>query len=235
MKKILIPVLIILVLLLIGYKFGFKSIFYSGVVEKVREKSIEEIKKQADDAEKLFKNELESAEKAGRRFEKLGNKYIEHKDWTPAIQSLKKAIEYGQSGARVHYSLGAAYANRGMELSDEKDAENAEKHYRRAYEINPKLTDAKYGLAILMFYMKKKQDEAISVMKSIVSDEKDYYRASFALGRFYYEIKQPSKALSVYERLYSNLEKKQQSPKIKEYKKKCKDNISRIMLELSGS
>ncbi len=233
MKKYLIPVILVLGLGLAILKYG-KNLLIPGAVQKVRQSSVEILKKNAEDAENLYKKQLDSADKAGRAYLKLGRKYIENKNWTPGINSLKKAVEYGSSGARVHYLLGVAYANRGNELSDEKDITLAENHYRRAIAINDKMLDARYGLSILYFYVKKDYEKAIELAKEIINRDKNYYRARFALARFYYEKEEPAKSLSVYEDLYSDLSSKQDSPKIDELRKKCKENISRLMLEMAG-
>jgi len=233
MKKILFFVLFISFIGLLGYKFGFETLFTPGAVKRVRKESLQDIEKSAVEAESRYRKQLESSEKTGNAFEKLGKRYTEHKDWTPAIDSFKKAIEYGSSGARVHFFLGAAYANRGKELAEQSDIKKSEHHYRRAIEINPKLTDAEYGLGILTFYMKKNKGKGISIMKSIAAREPNYYQARFALARFYYENRNPSKSLSVYEDLYSDLNSRPESPKMEQYKKNCKKNISRLMMELS--
>jgi len=234
MKKFIIPFLIVTAFLIGGYKYGFKRLFTPSVIEKVRTGGVRDLKKQADESEELFRKELASAEKVGYRFVRLAQKYMEHKDWSPAVDSLKKAVEYGRSGARVHFLLATAYANRAIELGKKSDIQNAEKHYKRSLKINPRITDARYGLAILTFYLKKRNKEAIKIMKRIVTSEPDYYRAGFALGRFYYENSQVSFALSEYEKLYSRLGRAPESSIINEYRKQCSENISRLMLELSG-
>lgn len=74
------------------------------------------------------------------------------------------------------------------------------------------------------------------MMEQIVARSRTYYRAHFALGKLYYEQGKPEKALSVYESLYSELEKKSgDSDLIKEYREQCAENIRQLMKELSRS
>ncbi len=233
MKKFIIGILFLSAITLGIYKFGLRTLFTPGAVKRVREKNIEKLVKNAEEAEGRYKKQLEKADKVGKSYEKLGRKYLQNRNWTPGIEALNKAVEYGSSGARVHYLLGAAYANRGKELSSMDDIKKAEIHYRRAIELNDKMNSARYGLGILAFYLRKDTGKGIEIMKTIVSRDREYYSARFALGRFYYETGKTSRSLSVYEDLYSDLQKKKDSPVIKAYRKKAKENISRVMMELS--
>ena len=238
MKKLLFVLLLISAFLVTGYFYGFKNLFTPTVVKKVKGTKIEKLKKEAVLAEKEFMENIASstkAERAGYSYEKLGESYLKNKDWTPAVESLEKAIEYGRSGARVHYSLGVAYANRARDLDDKEDIKKAESHYKRAVEKNPAMIDASYGLAILTYYLKKDREAAIGMAKSIVAADPTYYNGRFALARMYYENGDPAASLSVYEDLYDALSKEEDSPTIREYRENCRDNITRLMAELSGN
>lgn len=238
MKKLLFLVLLIGIFLVSGYFYGFKNLFIPSVIKKVKGPRIEALKKEALLAEDEFKKNLSSAdraEKAGYSYEKLGESYLQNKDWTPAIESLEKAVEYGRSGARVHHALGVAYANRGKDLGNDEDINKAEVHYKRAIEKNPRMMDSVYGLAVLNFYVKNDRETAISLLKSIRVADPKYYDASFALAKMYYENGDPAASLAAYEELYAVLSKEKESPRIKEYRNNCKENITRLMMELSGS
>jgi tetratricopeptide (TPR) repeat protein len=211
MKKLILPLLIIILVGLLLYKYGCEGLFTLGAVKKVRPKGVTEIKKETDESVKRYRAQLEGAEKVGSNYEKLGREYVKKGDWTPAIEALTQAIEYGNTGARVHYFLGAAYANRANETAGKDDIEKAEHHYKMAVEKNPKIYDASYGLGILTFYLKKDRDKGIEIMKEISFKEPSYYQARFALGRFYYESGEAARALSVYQDHYSDLQKKPDS------------------------
>ncbi len=233
MKKFILPVIIVGTIAVVGYFFGFDTLFLPGAVKKVRSENVEGLKQKADEAEKRFKDHVESAEKAGNAFEKLGKKLLQKKDWTPAIASLEKAISYGSGGARAHFMLGQAYANRANEIPSKKDVDKSLFHYRRALQKNSNLLDAEYGIAMVQLRLQKKREEAIKGLENINRKEPDYYPARFALARVWYESGNPAQALSVYESLYSDLQRKKDSPLVDQLKTKCKKNISRIMLEMS--
>ena len=233
MKKFIIPILFISLIVLGIVKYGAKGLFTPGAVQKVREKSIEELKLDAEENERLFEDELKRADRAGNEYEKLGIKYVRNRNWTPAIESLRKAIEMGASGARTHYFLGLAFANRSRELGGKDDLDSALRHYRRSIEINDKIPDSKYGLALALFYLKDDRKQGIRIMKKLTDLEPEYYRARFALGRFYYEENEAARALSVFKDLHDDLSKKKQTPNVKLFMKKTKESVSRLMMELS--
>ncbi len=234
MKKMIVPVILVSLIGIYIYKNGISELFTPGAVKKVRTQTIDEFEKAAREDESEYLDRLNSAEKVAMSHETLGKKYAERKSWTPAIVSLKKALEYGQSGSNVHYWLGVAYANRGSELNSLEDYKSAEIHYSKAIEISKDLVDAKYGLAILKFYKLNDQKGAVNIMKGIVNTRPQYYDGSFALARFYYETGLKSKSLNTYESLYSILEKKNESFHIKALKERCRENISQLNAELSG-
>ena len=129
--------------------------------------------------------------------------------------------------------LGIAYANRAKELGKKKDIDKALHHYRRALELNDKLYDAEYAIAMVYYHVKKDTSEAIKRLEKLVRKEPDYFQARFALGTIHYAKGNFPRALSVYENLHSDLERKRDSPVIEEMRKKCKENISLIQLKLA--
>lgn len=233
MKKFIIPIVAVALIGLYIYKNGVRELFTLGAVKKVRTESIEKLESRIDLSEAEFKKDIEAAERLADDYEKLGQKYIDRKSWTPAINSLEKAIGFGKAGSSTHYWLGLAYANRGTELNSKSDLKQAESHYLMALKINHKITDAQYGLAILYYYKLDKKDLALKSMKKIVYTKPIYYDAHFALGRFHFENGHFDDSLAVYENLYSILDKKRSNFRIDALKKKCKENLSIVMIELN--
>lgn len=231
--KVILPVIFVSLIGIYIFNYGIGELFTLGAVKQVRGNSIENLEKEVEITEKKYWDQMESMEKVGDSYKKLGIKYAEMKSWTPAIETLTKAIEHGQSGAYVHYWLAIAYANRGNELKNNKDINMAEASYKRAIQRMPSLTHAQYGLAILYFYKKNDSANGLKLMSEIVRDKPDYFDAHFALGRFYYETGDKNKALSVYQNLYSLLESKNESSKNTELKKNCQENITQLIMEIS--
>ncbi|HPV43847.1 MAG TPA: hypothetical protein PKX40_21920, partial [Spirochaetota bacterium] len=86
---------------------------------------------------------------------------------------------------------------------------------------------------ILLFFQKNEKNEALSLIEEVVGRNRKNYMARFTQARFYYEMDQLPRALSIYEDLNADLEKLPPSGVIDEYKKNCRDNIQRIMMEVN--
>ncbi len=233
MYRFLFALFIVLFVGLLIWKVGFRDLFIPEAVKTVRSDQVTTLRKEAKKAEEEFKKEIETAERVGEAYEKLGGKYMELHDWTPAIEALEKAVAYGRSGFLAHHNLAVAYANRGRVLMKSGDIRKAEKHYEISIEKNPDFYDSRYGLAILKFYLTNEKEEAVDLLQVIISEKKTYFPARFALARVHYEQNRPERALAEYESLYSDLMSQPDSPLMKEYRENCKKNISRLMMELS--
>lgn len=215
--------------------FSCKDAFTLKSVRTVRDGSITKLKKKSQKYDSRVQEKLENADNASNVYQQLGEKYLERKTWDLAIESFEKAIGYGRNTPVIHYSIAVAFANRGRELNRDSDFSKAEHHYRRTLEMKPEHRAAAHGLGILLFYFSGKQKEGLKTVNELVMRDKNFYRARFTLARFYYELKNPQKALSIYENLYSDVNGLSDSKTVREYKQNCKDNINRIMLEIAGN
>ncbi|HPJ37945.1 MAG TPA: hypothetical protein PLT75_05850 [Spirochaetota bacterium] len=175
-----------------------------------------------------------SPRKLAIAYQQLGERYIAKKMWDPAIDAMKKAIGLGRTNVIVHHALGTAYAYKARETENADFGNLAEHHYKKALEVSPAFVDAAYGLALLQFYVQDKKEEGIRTLEELSAQRPSFYRGRFALGRFYYETGDTRKSLSVYETLYSNLEEAHSSPDVREYRRLCKENIDRLMQEMSA-
>ena len=195
---------------------------YKGIMAKIEELEKKEPK---DD---LTKKRLV------QQYNIIGIHFLNKKIFDSAVESFSNSIKYGNKTADAYYSLGLAYAGRsdnGKSLSDVKDAEQ---NYRKAISLNDRLYDAKYGLAVLLFYHKDNgQDEAVRLINDIVSRNAAHYPARFANGRFQYELGNKEKALAIYQQLSADIDKLPPSGISNDYKTQCNNNIIRIKSELS--
>lgn len=233
-RKFSVLIILISVLISTACKEGsWQDLFTFKSIRSAKGDDIEELEDRVKKYEKVLDKRIESSHELGMIYQKLGVKYLDRKAWSSAIDSFEKAIGYGRDNPIVHNSLAVAYANRGKEIVNNEDIKKAEYHYKRTLEIRPDYHDARYGLGILLFYIKGDRGEGLKVMEGLVSRDKKYYLARFALGRFYYELEKLERSLSVYEALYSDLQGLKGSSQIEEYKKGCKINIERLMRELA--
>ena len=164
----------------------------------------------------------------------MGIYYLDKKTFDLAIESFDNSIKYGKNTADVYYSLGLAYAGRSVEKKSSEDIKLAEYNYRKAISLNGRLYDAKYSLAILLFFHKDNgQDEAVNLINDILSNNMAHYQARFASGRFQYELGNKREALNIYQRLSADIDKLPSSGISNDYKTQCNNNIERIRSELS--
>lgn len=212
---------------------SWRNIFTFRPVESVKEDSIEELEQEAAQYEKEIDEKIGAAGRLGLIYQKIGEKYLDRKAWDAAIKYFEKAVNNGNSSPSVYYSLGVAYGNKAKDFGRPDDIRRAEEYYRKALKIEPDYHDARYGLAVFLFYVRDEKEEAIRITEGLVIRDKNYYPARFALGRFYYETGRPQRALNVFERLYSDLDSLAGSPQIDEYKRNCRDNIERLVKEIA--
>ena len=183
--------------------------------------------------------EKESKDDAVKRrlaeqYNNIGIYYLDRKMLDLAIESFNNSIKYGNNTADIFYSLGLAHAGRSVEKKSSDDIKQAEYYYRKAISLNGKLYDAKYGLAILLFYNKDDgQYEAVNLINDILNKNMAHYQARFASGRFQYELGNKSEALAIYQKLSADIDKMPSSGISNEYKTQCSNNIKRIKSELS--
>ncbi|OHD67190.1 MAG: hypothetical protein A2W19_11675 [Spirochaetes bacterium RBG_16_49_21] len=210
------------------FNFGFLRNFQENA-----DKRIEGIRDKIEDLEKEKIKDVRTLARLADQYTQLGTIYLEKRLWDSAVQNYDKGIKYGKNTPGVFYSIGLAHANRGSERESRDDIDKAEFYYHKAIEMQSNYYDAQNALAILLFYHKNEKEKALSIIEGVVSRNKSSYIARFTLGRFYYEMNNLDKALSVYEDLESDLAKLPPSGIINEFKSQCRENIQRIMSELS--
>lgn len=216
---------------------GYVKIFKGGSVrdyDGAGEKRITETRERIAEIQKSDLDDTKKSERLAAQYAVMGSTYLDKRRWGEAIDSFYKSIQYGNKSPVIYYSLGLAYGNRGAQSADKDDFEKAETSYRKALELNPTLVDARYSLALVLFYNREgKRDEGVTLMEQVISQKPVHYMARFALGRFYYEMGRPEQSLKVYEDLSAALEKLPSTQLTDEYRKNCDANIKRIMEELA--
>jgi tetratricopeptide (TPR) repeat protein len=190
-----------------------------------------------DKIARLEKEDLKDAttvQRLAEQYNLIGTFYLERRLWDMTIDAFTNSMKYGNKSSNAFYSLGLAYANRGIEKNSSEDINKAEYNYRKAVAIDPNLLDAKYALSILLFYHRQDgKEEAQTLINEIISKNRAHYHARFAHARFNYELGNKEKALTIYQELAADLEKLPPSGISNEYKTECRNNITRIMSELS--
>lgn len=186
------------------------------------------------EAEKLERSrDAEDSRKLGVLYEKIGMEYTAKSAWDPAIEAFTRAIGRGNASSRVHYHLGASYANRGMAGSNEADFRKALEHYHKALSLDPRSTETRYGIALTEFYGLKNTDAGLAAMEEVVKSGKTNTRAAFALGRMQYEKGNLDQSLKVYQDIHAYLNT-QPAGKLRDQQlADVRENISRVMKEMA--
>jgi len=201
--------------------------------EVTADKTIDDLKNKIADLEKEKIKDTRIMNSLANNYSRLGTIYVEKRLWDPAIESYLKGMKYGKDTAGFYYSMGLAYGNRGTERDSREDIDKAEHYYKKAIAMQENYADAQNALAILLFFQKNEKNEALSLIEEVVSRNRKNYMARFTQARFYYEMDKLPRALSIYEELNADLEKLPPSGVIEEYKKNCRENIQRIMMEVN--
>lgn len=199
-----------------------------------REKFYQEVKEKIQRLEKEEFKDAAAASRLAQQYNLIGTYYLESRLWDMTIDAFNNVLKYGNASDNTFYSLGLAYGNRGIEKNSKEDIGKAEYNYRKATAINPGHLDAKYALAILLFYYKADgKDEAQILINDIIVKNRAHYPARFANGRINYELGNKEKALTLYQELLADINKMPESGLSNDYKAECTRNITRIMSELS--
>jgi len=78
-----------------------------------------------------------------------------------------------------------------------RDVSEADRHWRKALELDPKHVKALYGLGVLR-YSTDKREEAIKLWETAAGADPAFYLAFYNLGVAYHNLKQYQKALDAY-------------------------------------
>lgn len=163
----------------------------------------------------------------------LGEKYLELGSYYLAEEALLEAEFLKPYNAFIKKDLGECYYFLGLAALEYEERDDffskSRQYYLKTLELEPDLTEARYGLGLLLFFGFDEVDGAIGEMQKILEQEANHIGAHFALGRFYYEIGELNKSLGEYITLTRILPRN--SPK----KKKAEENIIRINRDMGSN
>ncbi len=234
MKKVLITILVFGILIVTAF-VGSKY-FNCNFVNDYRydaDRRIREIKELIEDIEGEEVRDTKSLKRLGEQYSHLGSIYLQKSLWDQAIEAYDKSLHFGRNTPGVLYSLGLAYGNRGKERDSADDIDKAAFYLKKAIDNKKNFFEAENALAILLFYHKDEKDAALKIIEELAPRNPKFYIGRFTLGRFYYEMGSLEKALVVYEDLNADLDKLPPSGIINGYKNQCRENIQRIMSEMT--
>jgi tetratricopeptide (TPR) repeat protein len=163
----------------------------------------------------------------------LGRKYLEVGSYHLAEEVLLEAEYLKPHNPFIKKDLGECYYFLGISALEKTEQLDyfalSREYYQKALEINPELTEARYGFGLLLFFGLNDVFGAIEQMQMVLKYDENNVDAHFALGRFYYEIGELGKSLGEYIKITRIL------PGSSPRRKKAEENIIKINRELGVS
>jgi cytochrome c-type biogenesis protein CcmH/NrfG len=160
----------------------------------------------------------------------LGRKYLVAGSYNLAREALEEAEYLKPYSAFIKKDLGECYYFLGASALDQeerdKNFQKSRAYYNKALEIDPELIEARYGLSLVLYFGFDNVQGAIEQMKMVVEQDPRNVDARFALGRYYYELEEYSKALGEYIEITNIL------PKSSPRRAKAEENIMQINREM---
>jgi len=229
-----IVLILLIALVILNAKFGIINSSMKRDHDGMSEKHYQGIRDRITELEKKDPKDDLTKQRLAEQHNVMGLHYLDRQLLDLAIDSFNNSVKYGNNSADIFYSLGLAYAGRGVAKKSSDDVKIAEQNYRKAISINERLNDAKYGLAVLLFYHRDNgREEALNLINDILNRNTTHYPARFANARFQYELDNKERALAIYQRLATDIDRMPSSSIKSEYKTQCDNNIQRIKSELS--
>jgi tetratricopeptide (TPR) repeat protein len=229
-----IVLVLLIALVILGNKYEIINCSMKRDHEGKSEIHYQTIKDRIEKLEKIEPKDDLTKQRLAEQYNVIGMNHLDGKRFDLAIEAFDNSIKYGNNKSDIFYHLALAYAGRSVAKKSSEDIKLAEHNYRKAVSINGRLYDAKYGLAILLFFHKDNgQDEAVNLINDILKNNMTHYPARFANGRFQYELGNKREALTIYQRLAADLDKLPPSGINNDYKTQCNNNITRIKSELN--
>ena len=115
------------------------------------------------------------------KFNFLGIAYYQGGDFTKALQSYGRALELDRNNASVYNNIGGVHLALFLRSRKEQELVQAERNFKKALEIDPRLFSACNGLGIL--YRKTgRNDEAIASWRNALAIKPDFDLALINLG-----------------------------------------------------
>jgi tetratricopeptide (TPR) repeat protein len=146
---------------------------------------------QLEEASAKYENAVDKYPKFRRAWRNLGLIYIRQSEFAKALAALTRVVELGGADAITYGLLGFAYSSVENNLS-------AETAYRMAILLDPNTLDWKMGLA-RSFFKQERFAEAVALCGQLIKKYPDRADLWLLQANAYIGLKQPLKAVEIYE------------------------------------
>lgn len=175
---------------------------------------------------------VRASDQLGVYYRMLAVRYMQLGMFQQAYGALEEARRIYPEKPILFYYSGICAARLGQAQLEAQERrrwlELAERHYRRALELDPLHSETLYALAVLYVYELGRPQEAEELLVRLLEREKKNADALFLLGNVYYAAGRLEEALGVYRRLEG-------LGLPEDRRRKAEENIRTIEEELHGA
>jgi tetratricopeptide (TPR) repeat protein len=148
---------------------------------------------------------VRASDQLGVYYRMLAVRYMQLGMFQQAYGALQEALKIYPENPVLSYYAGICAARLGQAQVQPEERrqwlERAERHYRRALDLDPLHSETLYALAVLYVYELGRPKEAEGLLVRLLEREKKNADALFLLGNVYYATGRLEEALEVYRRL----------------------------------
>ncbi len=148
---------------------------------------------------------VRASDQLGVYYRMLAVRYMELGMFQQAYGALEEAREIYPENPVLFYYAGVCAGRLSLAQAEPGERrqwlERAERHYRRALELDPLHSETLYALAVLYVYELERPREAEELLVRLLEREKKNADALFLLGNVYYGAGRLEEALSLFRRL----------------------------------
>jgi tetratricopeptide (TPR) repeat protein len=161
-----------------------KSEFRSGDIPEER---IENLKKGISFYEGEVERTIKASKQIGIYYRMLALEYMSLEMYNEALKSLEQAVTYFPTSPLLYYYAAVSAAQMINAVMDSEDAgfylNKAEEFYLRAIELDPRHSQALYGLSVLYIFELNRPLDAEPLLERLISTSRVNYDAMFLLAR----------------------------------------------------
>jgi tetratricopeptide (TPR) repeat protein len=167
------------------------------------EERIQELKSEIEKYRGIVEEKVEASGKLGVYHKMLAVAYMDQKMYGLALDHLERAIEIQPENPILFYYAGVSSARLAKSRVEEGERNelltDAEEYYLRSIELDPRYSEANYGLAVLYLFELDRPVAAREPLQRVIEDEPRNDRAHMLLARSYAATGEVQRAAELYD------------------------------------